>query len=193
MPIQVPESQMISVTATLCTTTDAPIATPMVTSIPPEAPTLRVGSIPRIIVYTDQREYQQGSTITITVCNETDHPIWHSGGQRFLDLERLDSSNHWTEVNFSFPVLDPRTGTDKCSYIVYEQSEPAELGAQNTIQTQWHLGNICEWPLEPIGVPTSVPKPVAPGIYRVVFTYGLSDSYESVSERKEYSDPIMIR
>jgi len=193
VPTQVHESQMISVTATLCTTTDAPITTPMVSSTPQETSTSRIDSIPRIIVYTDQHEYQQESTVTVMVRNETDHPIWYSSGQRFWNLERLDSNGHWTEVNFSFPVPDPRTGTDMCSYIVYEQSEPAELGAQNAIQAKWHLSNICEWPLEPIGIPTSVHQPVAPGTYRIVFTYGLSVSHESISEQKEYSDPIMIR
>jgi len=146
-------------------------------------------NIPRVTVHTDQREYRRGSIVTIMVRNETEHPIWYSGGQRFWNLERLDSSNRWIEVNFSFPVPDPHTGTEICSYIVYERAEPTKIEAREAIQAEWHLGNICEWPLEPIGIPSSVPQPIASGTYRIVFFYGLDVDH---LDQRAYSESINI-
>lgn len=177
-------------TATPDTARDMRIVTPTKHFLPRGIPTPKIDRIPQVVVYTDKLEYHQGSTITITVRNETDYPIWYFGGQRFWGLERLNSNGHWVEVNFSFPARDPHTGTDACIYVLYEQVEPVQLAPQGEIRAQWYPGNLCEWPLEPIGVPTSVPKSLAPGIYRVVFVFG-----ESVAslEQKAYSEPFNIR
>ncbi|MEM4721990.1 MAG: hypothetical protein QXT73_08040 [Candidatus Methanomethylicaceae archaeon] len=151
----------------------------------------RIDRTPQVVVCTDKPEYHPGSTITIIIRNETDFPIWYfGGGERFWGLERLDSNDRWVEVNFSFPLSDPRTGTDVCSYVLYEPVAPTRLEAQGEIRAQWYLGNFCEWPLEPIGVPTSVPKPLAPGTYRIVFVFG--ESFDSL-EQKAYSEPFNIR
>jgi hypothetical protein len=170
-------------------TTSAPTANPIVSSTSQETVTLTTLNIPRVTVHTDQREYRQGSVVTIVVRNETEYPIWYSSGQRFWDLERLDSSSRWIKVDFSFPVLDPRTGTEKCVYIVYERSEPTKLEAGEVIQTEWYLGNICEWPSKPIGIPVSVPRPIAAGTYRIVFFYGLD--VDQIDQRA-YSESINI-
>lgn len=162
-------------------------------STPQKMPTPRIEGVSRVLVSTDRREYRQGDTVAIAVRNETDRSIWYSAGQRFWTLERLDPNNRWIEVNFSFPVSGPRSGTEMCSYIVHERPDPSELKAREVLHAVWPLAKICEWPLEPIGVPTAAPKPVPPGTYRVVFIYGLSSSYESLSAKKEYSDSIVIR
>lgn len=159
------------------------------TSITPEIENAR-----RVIVSTDRREYRHGDTVVIVVRNETGHSIWYFASPRFWDLERRDLNNQWIEVNFSFPLPDPRSGTETCIFILYERPDPSELKAQEVLGAAWPLAVICEWPLKPIGVPTIAPEPVTPGTYRVVFTYGLSSSYESLSEKKKkvYSEPLVI-
>lgn len=117
MAVQTHESQMTSTAATPDTARDMRIVTPTKPFLPRGIPTPKVDRIPQVVVYTDKLEYHQGSTITIAVRNETDYPIWYFGGQRFWGLERLNSNGHWVEVNFSFPVRDPHTGTDVCIYV----------------------------------------------------------------------------
>ncbi|MEM4203661.1 MAG: hypothetical protein QXS54_06295 [Candidatus Methanomethylicaceae archaeon] len=153
----------------------------------------KTASASKIIVVTDRREYQQGDVITILVLNETDNSIWFSANERFWTLERLSPNNQWLEVNFSFPLPDSHSGAQSCIFTVYEQPYPSELKSQEELRAIWPLKEICEWPLEPVGVPTAEPKLIASGVYRIVFTYGLSDNYEALSKGKAYSDPFVIK
>lgn len=170
-----------------------PIQTKYVQSLMQEKMVPKAANTSKIIVVTDRREYRQGDVIEILVRNETDNSVWFSVGERFWGLERLNPNNQWVEVNFSFPLPDPRSGVQTCIFTVYEQPYPSELKPREELHAEWPLKEICEWPLEPVGVLTAELNLIASGIYRIVFTYGLNNDYEALSKEKAYSDPFVIK
>ncbi|MBI4321998.1 MAG: hypothetical protein HY675_26195 [Chloroflexi bacterium] len=156
---------------------------------------IAVSATPRIagvVVTTDRREYSLVETVVIAIRNDTDRSVWYLASPRIWSLERMGPGDRWSEVNISLPVSDSLSAGEKCIFIAYERPEPSELRPGSALRAEWRLGNICEWPLEPIGVPTVAPKPPTAGSYRVSFIYGLDKAEDSISTNKEYSSSFVI-
>jgi len=158
----------------------------------------------KVTIFTDKTEYNTNETVKITVKNNSGKSIWDfgiCGNSPWWELQKLED-NKWRELNFSFPSLE--TGPSipgmtkeiksKCDYILCEKPELSELKPGSETSSEWKLyRSICEWPLQPIGIPETESKPIEKGIYRVFVIYGISKDFTSPEGKIIYSNEFTIK
>lgn len=147
----------------------------------------------KVTITTDKTEYEQGESVKIAVRNGLKQQVFgyfdSCGNRPFWGLQRFENGR-WEEFNFSFPNLTK----EACDFILCEKTEPVELRAGLETEDSWPLTNICEWPLEPIGVPKTEPKPINNGTYRVFLIYGLNtDGFNLIGPETIHSNEFTIK
>ncbi len=146
-----------------------------------------------VVVSTDKEEYEQGETVKITVRNGLNKSIWgfaRCGLNPSWNLQKFDGSE-WKELNFSLPRQEKEK--EICDFVLCERPELTELKPGLEINYDWHITTICEWPLSPIGMPTTEPKNIEEGIYRVVISYGFGEDFSSSEGKTIYSNEFTIK
>ena len=128
-----------------------------------------------VTITTNKTEYELGETITITVRNGSDKPIWYikyACPPSCCNLFRWET-NEWKNLGDPMPciqVIPPPTGGP---YFI----KPHELKLGESIKKQWDM--------------TIGRKSAEGGRYRFSFYYGLSkDSY---TEKTIYSNEFTIK
>jgi hypothetical protein len=157
-----------------------------------------------VTVTTDKTEYNTNETVRITVKNNSDKSIFNfevCGNKPWWRVQKFEGGQ-WKEINFSFPILKsepvipgyPKEIEAVCEFIFCEKPELSELRPdfENTDEWQLYKG-ICEWPLKPIGIPKTKPKPIETGTYRLFVIYGFHKDFNSTEARTIYSNEFTIK
>ena len=162
---------------------------------------IREKKIEGVTIVTDKIGYEIRETVRITARNNLDRSIWDfevCGGQPWWGLQKFEK-DQWKVLNFSLPNLveeeieGQRMYIEVCDLILCERPEHIELKPNSEINYNWQLGSICEWPLQPVGIPKTEPKIIENGTYRVFVIYGFSKDFTFAEAETIYSNEFTIK
>lgn len=143
----------------------------------------------------DKKEYKEGDKIKVTVENVSDKTVYYLDQWGFWQLEKYENGV-WKEIDRKTPSV-LLSGEETCNFDM--QPKPIEFSIQQlgssvllgqepitiSIGQEWNF-RTCAMATDALGNPKEVAKFVDPGVYRIVFKYGLTkDSY---NEKSAYSE-----